>query len=137
MGQQQHSRQQPAAELVSMAMQVCHEAVNKIGHYLDCTGLAEGPLQQLQQQQQAALLPLLGPFPTRQPDDIYAGLALLHTLHSNGALQAVVSFAGSVCGQLPLRWGCSHPGCTNLAQRSEVLLVAGKSCVCGACRTAR
>jgi hypothetical protein len=115
---------------------MCRHAVLAVGGQLHHAGIAAGPLQQLQQQQEA-LLALLGQIPTEQPDNAEALLAVLRSLQVGGALQAVVSFAGGVCGQLPLRWGCNHPGCTNLAQRSEVLLVAGKSCVCGACRAAR
>jgi hypothetical protein len=117
-------------------MQLCHEAVDMIGFYLPHAGCALAPLQQLQQQH-AALLPLLQHIPPQQPDDPQAPLVLLRGLQASGALQQVVGFGGSVCGQLPLRWCCNHPGCSNLAQRSEVLLVAGKSCVCGACRAAR
>jgi hypothetical protein len=115
---------------------LCLQVVIDVGDHLHLAGIAAGPLQQLQQQQ-AALLPLLDQIPTEQPGDPAAPLAVLRSLQANGALQEMVSFAGGVCGQLPLRWGCNHPGCTNLAQRSEVLLVAGKSCVCGACRAAR
>jgi hypothetical protein len=137
LGQQQ--RQQPNANLVLMALQLCHEAVGSIGsnlHILHSTGVAAVSLQQLQQQC-AALLPMLGPFPTEQLDDPHAPLTLLRSLQASGTLQQVVRFAGAVAGQLPLRWGCNNPGCTSLEKRSEVLLVAGKSCVCGACRAAR
>jgi hypothetical protein len=137
--QSEASQQHPQLNVKLLAaIELCRKIVADIGTHLHHAGIAAVPLQQLQQQQ-AALLALLSPLPLGVPqrDDAEALLALLHTLHSDGALQAVVSFAGSVCGQLPLRWGCNHPGCTNLAQHSEVLLVAGKSCVCGACRAAR
>jgi hypothetical protein len=128
--------------LALMAMQLCHEGVNRIGTYLPHAEIGVAPLQRLQQQH-AALLLLLALIPPQQPDDSQvpddpqAPLVLLRSLQSSGVLQQVVSFASAVAGQLPLRWGCNHPGCSNLGQRSEVLLVAGKSCVCGACRAAR
>jgi hypothetical protein len=128
--------------LVFLAMQLCQEAVHKFGFYLPHAEIGVAPLQQLQQQH-AALLPLLEQIPQQQPgnpqmpEDAQASLALLRSLQSSGALQQVVCFAGAAAGQVPLRWGCNHPGCINLGQRSEVLLVAGKSCVCGACRAAR
>jgi hypothetical protein len=118
-----------------MAVLLCRDAVDRIGTYLPHAGIALAPLQQLQQQH-AALLPLLEQIPMQRLDDAQA-LVLLRSLQSGGALPQVVSFAGAVAGQVPLRWGCNHPGCINLGQRSELLLVAGKSCVCGACRAAR
>jgi hypothetical protein len=138
-GLAEQGQQQPNALLVLTAMQICVEAVDKIGFYLPRAEIAAAPLQQLQQQR-AALLPLLEQIPMQQPEDPQAPLLLLRTaqgLQSSGALQQVVRFAGAVAGQVPLRWGCNHPGCINLGQRSELLLVAGKSCVCGACRAAR
>jgi hypothetical protein len=40
-------------------------------------------------------------------------------------------------GRIPLSTACNNLGCVNLAQRSELLLVGGKSCVCSRCKTAR
>jgi hypothetical protein len=53
------------------------------------------------------------------------------------AMQLLASFAEAVVAQLPLRWACNNPGCVNLQQQSELLLVGGKGCVCSGCRRAR
>jgi hypothetical protein len=55
----------------------------------------------------------------------------------DAGLQQLRSFAQAVAGRLPLSSACNSPGCTNLAQRSELVLVGGKSCVCARCKAAR
>lgn len=45
--------------------------------------------------------------------------------------------AALLCAQLPVRFCCNNPGCTNWSQASEVLLVGGKGCVCAGCKTSR
>ncbi|WIA16312.1 hypothetical protein OEZ85_013011 [Tetradesmus obliquus] len=43
----------------------------------------------------------------------------------------------AVAGRIPLKAACNNPGCVSLAQRSELLLVRGKSCVCSRYKAAR
>jgi hypothetical protein len=58
---------------------------------------------------------------------------------SGGSAQQLRSFAQAVAGRIPLSSACNNPGCVSLAQRSELLLVGGKSCVCAVsrCKAAR
>jgi hypothetical protein len=53
------------------------------------------------------------------------------------AAELMCSFAQAVTGRIPLSIACNNPSCTNLAQRSELVLVGGKSCVCARCKAAR
>jgi hypothetical protein len=53
------------------------------------------------------------------------------------AAQQLCAFAQAVSGRIPLSSACNNPGCVSLAQRSELLLVWGKSCVCARCKAAR
>eukprot|EP00883_Tetradesmus_obliquus_P015694 jgi/Sobl393_1/884/SZX75546.1 len=61
----------------------------------------------------------------------------LADLQEAGLLQQLRAFAQAVAGCIPLSSACNNPGCVSLAQRSELLLVGGKSCMCGRCRAAR
>jgi hypothetical protein len=71
--------------------------------------MVAGPLQQLQQQH-AALLPLLGPIPSWQPDeDPQAPLVLLRSLQSSGVLQQVVCFCGVCCWAAAAALGLQPP----------------------------
>uniref|UniRef100_A0A383VIY1 MYND-type domain-containing protein n=1 Tax=Tetradesmus obliquus TaxID=3088 RepID=A0A383VIY1_TETOB len=54
-----------------------------------------------------------------------------------GLPQQLCAFAQAVAGRIPLSSACNNPGCVSLAQRSELLLVGGKSCMCSRCRVAR
>jgi regulator of protease activity HflC (stomatin/prohibitin superfamily) len=53
------------------------------------------------------------------------------------AAQHLNSMAQAVAGSIALSVACNNPGCSNLAQRSELVLVGGKSCVCARCKVAR
>jgi hypothetical protein len=107
--------------------------------YLAMAGLSSEVQQQLEQQAAAAyeqvadfheaMLPppsaaTAGTTSNRQPD-------------AAAAAQQLNSMAQAVVGRIPLSTACNHPGCSNLAQRSGLVLVGGKSCVCGRCKAAR
>jgi hypothetical protein len=62
-----------------------------------------------------------------------AGAALV----SSSTAEQLRSSAQAVMSRIPLSTACNNPGCSNLAQRSELVLVGGKSCVCARCRAAR
>jgi hypothetical protein len=96
-------------------------------------------LQQLQQQQGQLVSVLLSASKrSRQIADNPQQLQqLLVDMQNNGVLQQLNSFLDSVAAQLPVRWMCNNPACTNLQQHSELMLVRGKSAVCSRCRKAR
>jgi hypothetical protein len=85
-------------------------------------------LQQLQQQQAAA---------QEQLSSLQAGQAAGAAAGSSSAAQQLRAFAQAVSGRIPLSSACNNPGCVSLVQRSEQLLVGGKSCVCARCKAAR
>uniref|UniRef100_A0A383VFA4 phytol kinase n=1 Tax=Tetradesmus obliquus TaxID=3088 RepID=A0A383VFA4_TETOB len=62
---------------------------------------------------------------------------LLAAVQEAGLPQQLRTFAQAVVGRIPLCTACNNPSCTSLAQRSELVLVGGKSCVCGRCKAAR
>jgi hypothetical protein len=97
--------------------------------YWHAAGLPAEVLQQLQQQQQAAA--------QQQLSSLQAGLAAGAAPDSSIAAQQLRAFAQAVMGRIPLSSACNNPGCVSLAQRSELLLVGGKSCVCARCKAAR
>jgi hypothetical protein len=97
---------------------------------LSTAGLPAEVLQQLLQQHGAAqqqLVSLQGGAP--------AGTAA--ALDGSCTAQQLRSFAQAVAGRIPLTIACNNSSCTNLAQRSELVLVGGKSCVCARCKAAR
>jgi hypothetical protein len=94
--------------------------------YLATAGLPAEVLQELQQQQAAA---------QQQLDSLRGGEAAGADI--NGVQRQLRSFAQAMAGRIPLSTACNNPGCMSLAQRSELLLVGGKSCVCGRCKAAR
>jgi hypothetical protein len=110
--------------------------VDRFPGYLEMAGLSSDVQQQLQQQvaaasdkvaglQGAVLLAASRAWPSNERP--YAGLAA----------QQLNSMAQAVAGRIPLSIACNNPGCSNLAQRSELVLVGGKSCVCARCKAAR
>jgi hypothetical protein len=99
---------------VMPAVAMCMEALSG---YLGTAGLPAQVLQQLLQQHAAEEEQL--------------------QMMQSGAAQQLRSFAQAVMGRIPLSTACNHPGCSNLAQRSELVLVGGKSCVCACCKAAR
>jgi hypothetical protein len=66
-----------------------------------------------------------------------ASSAASSTEQAAAAAQQLRAFAQAVSGRIPLSGACNNPGCVGLAQRSELLLVGGKSCVCARCKAAR
>jgi hypothetical protein len=116
----------------------CEWCVAALPCYLNAVGLPADVLLQLKEQQ-AAVLALLG----NLSDDAAAAAdcstvqQLLADMHEVSLLQKLCKFAQAVAGRIPLSTACNNPGCVSLAQRSELLLVGGKSCVCGRCKAAR
>jgi hypothetical protein len=51
--------------------------------------------------------------------------------------QQLADFAAALSGCFPAKLCCNAPGCSNLAERSELEAVRGKSCICGGCKVAR
>jgi hypothetical protein len=85
---------------------------------------------------------------TAEHEQVCAGFAaassgeqLWHVLYSYQALQQlpqdVLLLSEQLLSALPVSWCCNNPGCSNVDGPSECALVASKSCVCSACRTAR
>jgi hypothetical protein len=70
-----------------------------------------------------------------------AATVLFDSLQGAEAAPAVAqqlrSMGQAIAGRIPLTIACNNPSCTNLAQRSELVLVGGKSCVCARCKAAR
>jgi hypothetical protein len=95
---------------------------------LGAAGLPAEVLQQLQQQAAAA---------QEQLSSLQAGLAAGAAAGSSCAAEQLRAFAQAVMGRIPLNSACNNPGCVSLAQRSELLLVGGRSCVCARCKAAR
>jgi hypothetical protein len=94
---------------------------------LGAAGLPAEVLQQLQQQAAAA----------KEQLSLQAGLAAGAAPDSSSAEQQLRAFAQAVMGRIPLSSACNNPSCVSLAQRSELLLVGGKSCMCARCKAAR
>jgi hypothetical protein len=90
--------------------------------YLQLLELPESVAQQLTQQVVAATEQL-----KRLPE----------ATETTALAQQLRSFAQAVAGRIPLSTACNNPGCSNLQQRSELVLVGGKSCVCARCKAAR
>jgi hypothetical protein len=99
-----------------------------LSSFLPTAGLPAEVLQQLQQQQAAV---------QQQLTSLQGGQAAGAGSDSCSSAQQLRSFAQAVAGRIPLSTACNNPGCVSLAQRSELLLVGGKSCVCGRCKAAR
>jgi hypothetical protein len=102
--------------------------VTALSSHLGAAGLPAEVLQQLLQQQAAA---------QQQLSSLQAGQAAGAAPDSNSAAQQLRAFAQAVSGRIPLSSACNNPGCVSLAQRSELLLVGGRSCVCARCKAAR
>jgi hypothetical protein len=70
-----------------------------------------------------------------------SGEQLWHVLCSYQALlqlpQDALLLSEQLLAALPVSWCCNNPGCSNMDGPSESALVASKSCLCSACRTAR
>jgi 3-deoxy-D-arabino-heptulosonate 7-phosphate (DAHP) synthase class II len=109
------------------AKRTAADGMEALSRFLPTAGLPAEVLQQLQQQLAAVQQQLT----TSLQDGKAAGA------DSDSTAQQLRSFAQAVAGRIPLSTACNNPGCVSLAQRSELLLVGGKSCVCGRCRMAR
>jgi hypothetical protein len=101
-------------------------------NYLGRAGLQPDQLQQLQEQHAAAMMQL----EELREQHAAAGPAVSQQQLSAVA-QQLHSFAQAVAGRIPLRSACNNPCCTNLQQRSELVQVGGKGCVCARCKAAR
>jgi hypothetical protein len=129
--------QQPAAAGdLFKPMLLCTNLLDLLREHSPATGLPEEVLQNLllQEQQHVALNVELARFMRSGIDG--TALQELHNLRQQH-MPKLASLAGQVVAQLPLRWACNHPGCVNLGQASELVLVGGKGCVCSGCRSAR
>jgi hypothetical protein len=108
--------------------------------YLDRAGLSSDVSQQLEQQVAAAYEQLAGLLEAMQPAAGAAASAVT-TINCQpkaaAAAQQLDSMAQAVISRISLSTACNNPGCSNLAQRSELVLVGGKSCVCARCKAAR
>uniref|UniRef100_A0A383VAA9 MYND-type domain-containing protein n=1 Tax=Tetradesmus obliquus TaxID=3088 RepID=A0A383VAA9_TETOB len=114
--------------------------------YLNAAGLSAGCTQQLQQQRAAVKQQLnnlqdaqhnrVAAASSRQADAVEAADVHLADMQA-AAAKALRAFAQAVAGRIPLSNACNNPGCVSLAQRSELLLVGGKSCVCARSKAAR
>jgi hypothetical protein len=102
------------------------ECLKMLSRFLGAAGLPAEVLQQLQLQQ-AEVEEQLSSLQDKQaaaPDSSSA-----HQLQT---------FAQVVMGRIALSSACNNPGCVNLAQRSELLLVGGKSYSrCARCKAVR
>jgi hypothetical protein len=96
--------------------------------HLRAAGLSAEVLQQLQSQQASAQEHL---------QSLYAGRAASGATVSSAVAQQLQAFAQAVAGRIPFSYACNNLTCVSLAQRSELLLVGGKSCVCARCKAAR
>jgi hypothetical protein len=105
--------------------------VDDFTKYLAMAGLSSEVQQQLEQQAAAAneaMLPAAAATALTTSNRQAATAAAAQQLHS---------MVQAVAGRIPLSSACNSPGCSNLAQRSELVLVGGKSCVCARCKAAR
>jgi hypothetical protein len=123
--------------------------VDTFSVWVDEAGLPDDVVQQLEQQREAVKAQLGSLEGTAAAAEAAAtdaaGLATsshqaearVIIAQETAAAQQLRSYAQAVAGRLPLSTACNNPGCVSLAQRSELLLVGGKSCVCGRCKAAR
>ncbi|KAF6253578.1 hypothetical protein COO60DRAFT_1643060 [Scenedesmus sp. NREL 46B-D3] len=51
--------------------------------------------------------------------------------------QQLEAFGAAVAAQVPVKLCCNRPGCANLGQLSETVLVGGKGNICSGCKVAR
>jgi hypothetical protein len=116
-----------STDVTRYAARTAAECMQALSRFLPIAGLPAEVLQQLQQQQETA---------QQQLTSVQAGAAAATGSDSSNR-QQLRSFAQAVAGRIPLSTACNNPGCVSLAQRSELLLVGGKSCVCGRCKAAR
>jgi hypothetical protein len=117
----------PVLELVTSCMVA-------LTSHLCRAGLPPDQLQQLQEQHAAAMVHVC------ELQRAHAGTGPVVSMQQqqlSSAMQQLCSFAQAVAGRIPLTVACNNPCCTNLAQRSELVLVRGKSCVCARCKAAR
>uniref|UniRef100_A0A383VCK4 MYND-type domain-containing protein n=1 Tax=Tetradesmus obliquus TaxID=3088 RepID=A0A383VCK4_TETOB len=120
------------------AVKWCKDSVHALAHYMNVKGMPADMLLQLREQAAAAAA-LLGEMLDKSAAAAGSSTALqlLADMQEAGLPQQLRAFAQAVAGRIPLSSACNNPGCVSLAQRSELLLVGGKSCVCGRCRAAR
>jgi hypothetical protein len=100
--------------------------------HLGRAGLPPDQQQQLQEQHAAAMMQL------NQLQVAYAAAGPAFGMQRlSSVAQQLLSLAQAVAGHIPVRSACNNPSCVNLQQRSELVLVGGKGCVCGRCKAAR
>jgi hypothetical protein len=126
------SEQCQQAWQLQLVLHVVSSCMVALKNHLDLAGLTPGQLQQLQEEHTAAMVQL---------DKLQDTHAVAGPTDSMPQLSAVAqqlrSFAQAVAGRIPLNSACNNPSCMSLGQSSELVLVAGKSCVCGRCKSAR
>jgi hypothetical protein len=111
--------------------------------YLAMAGLSREVQQQLGQQAAAAYEQVADFYDAMLPPAAAAAAAAAAVATSNSktdaaaAAQQLNGMAQAVIGSISLSTACNNPACSNLAQRSELVLVGGKSCVCARCKAAR
>jgi hypothetical protein len=112
-----------------------YKCMELLSSHLGAAGLPAEVLQQLQQQAAAAQEHIAAA--QQQVSSLLAGHATGVGLDTSRA-QQLCSFAQAVAGRIPLSVACNNPGCVSLAQRSELLLVGGKSYSrCARCKAVR
>jgi hypothetical protein len=120
--------QQPPPVL--QAVQSCMAALT---NHLGRARLQPDQLQQLQEEHATA---------TRQLDEVkqarqgtWAAVSMQQQLPA--LAQQLCRLAQAIAGHIAISNACNNPSCSNLAQRSELVLVGGKCCVCANCKAAR
>jgi hypothetical protein len=117
---------------LQLVLHVVLSCMVTLTNHLGLAGLTPGQLQQLQEQHAAAMVQL---------DELWDTHAVAGPTGSvpqfSAVAQQLQSFAQAVAGRIPLNSACNNPSCVSLGQSSELVLVGGKSCVCGRCKSAR
>uniref|UniRef100_A0A383VU42 phytol kinase n=1 Tax=Tetradesmus obliquus TaxID=3088 RepID=A0A383VU42_TETOB len=129
--------QQDVLKVLSEGVVWCEHCVDSLLSGLNVAGLPADVMLLLEGQGQAALAVLKKLRDDAKPAEEYSISEQLADMLESCLLQQLHSFAQAVVGRIPLSTACNNPGCVSLAQRSELLLVGGKSCVCGRCKAAR
>jgi hypothetical protein len=117
-----------APDSTAVVVSLAHRTLQVLLRNIMQADLPAEVLQQLQQQQ-AAVQELL--------NSLQAQIASGASADSSSAQQQLRAFAQAVAGYTPLSTACNNLGCMSMSQRSELLLVGGKCCVCARCKAAR
>jgi hypothetical protein len=118
------------------------EYLEEFQKFLAMAGLSSDVQQQLEQQMAAAseqltILHVSMSAAETTPEAEASGTPSSPQPDAAAAAEQLSSMAQAVVGSIALSTACNNPGCSNLAQHSELVLVGGKSCVCARCKAAR